>query len=194
MAKVKAQAADLLQSPVPESRVFGRLAKAASVTTLGVVGPFTKVSLGGARFAFVRTADLETASGPAAGAIAFEDAMVHAPPLIEIQPPALATRDGQIPIKVSAKDDSRLLDAYVFVGSRKVFYRSNRNGSDPKQMAFDASLPLRPGVNVVSVFARENPDTIGRRTFIVRKDGANGQLLPTPKTDDDLSESGAMED
>ena len=37
--------------------------------------------------------------------------------------------------------------------------------------------------------ARENPDTTTRRTFIVRRDGANGELLPTPKTDDDLSET-----
>ena len=72
----------------------------------------------------------------------------------------------------SASDDARLLDAYIFVGSRKVFYRSNRNGADPKRMAFDADLPLRPGVNVVTVVARENPDTTTRRTFIVRRDGA----------------------
>ena len=77
----------------------------------------------------------------------------------------------------TASDDARLLDAYIFVGSRKVFYRSNRNGADPKQMAFDADLPLRPGVNVVTVVARENPDTTTRRTFIVRRDGPNGELL-----------------
>ena len=72
----------------------------------------------------------------------------------------------------TASDDARLLDAFIFVGARKVFYRSNRNGTDPKKMAFDADLPLRPGVNVVTVVARENPDTTTRRTYIVRRDGA----------------------
>ncbi|MFO0674132.1 MAG: pyridoxine 5'-phosphate synthase [Polyangiaceae bacterium] len=54
-------------------------------------------------------------------------------------------------------------------------------------MAFEAPLPLRPGVNVVTVVARKNPDTVARKTFFVRKDGPQGELLSTPKTDDDLS-------
>ena len=56
-------------------------------------------------------------------------------------------------------------------------------------MTFDADLPLRPGVNVVMIVARENPDTTSRRTFIVRRDGPGGELLPTPKTDEELSET-----
>ena len=75
-----------------------------------------------------------------------------------------------------------------------MFYRSNRNGADPKKMAFDADVPLRPGVNVVTVVARENPDTTTRRTFIVRRDGPNGELLPTPKTDDELTGMGASDE
>ena len=61
-------------------------------------------------------------------------------------------------------------------------------------MAFDADLPLRPGVNVVTIVARENPDTTTHRTFIVRRDGPNGELLQTPKTDDDLSETASNDD
>ena len=110
--------------------------------------------------------------------VAFEDAMAHAPPSIEIPQPQLATRDAHTLVHGAANDDAQMLDAYIFVGSRKVFYRSNRNGPDPKHMAFDADLPLRPGVNVVTVVARENPDTTTRRTFIVRRDGPNGELLP----------------
>ena len=57
-------------------------------------------------------------------------------------------------------------------------------------MGFEADVPLRTGVNVVTVVARENPDTTSQKTFIVRRDGANGELLQTPKTDDDdLSEA-----
>jgi len=61
-------------------------------------------------------------------------------------------------------------------------------------MDFDADLPLRPGVNVVTLVARENPDTTTHRTFIVRRDGPAGELLQTPKTDDELSETGAEDD
>ncbi len=120
--------------------------------------------------------------------------MGHAPPDLEFTQPELATRDTHTHVHVTATDDTRLLDAYIFVGDRKVFYRSNRNGADPKSMAFDADVPLRPGVNIVMIFARENPDTTARRTLIVRRDGQNGELLATPKTDDELSETGANDD
>jgi carboxyl-terminal processing protease len=42
--------------------------------------------------------------------------------------------------------------------------------------------------------ARENMDTVSRKTFIVRRDGPNGELLPTPKTDEELSESASSDD
>ena len=120
--------------------------------------------------------------------------MAHAPPALEIPQPQLATRDPHTVVHGAASDDMRLLDTYIFVGSRKVFYRSNRNGPDSKRMAFDADLPLRPGVNVVTVVARENPDTTTHRTFIVRRDGPSGELLATPKTDDELSETASSDD
>jgi carboxyl-terminal processing protease len=56
-------------------------------------------------------------------------------------------------------------------------------------MDFEADLPLRPGVNVVTLVARENPDTTTHRTFIIRRDGPGGELLQTPKTEDELSET-----
>jgi carboxyl-terminal processing protease len=58
-------------------------------------------------------------------------------------------------------------------------------------MSFATDVPLRPGINVVSVIARETPDTVGHRTFIIRRDAPDGSLLTTPKTDDDLSETGS---
>jgi carboxyl-terminal processing protease len=51
---------------------------------------------------------------------------------------------------------------------------------------FDA--PLRPGVNLITVVARENPDTVTRRMIIVRKDGADGSILKTPKSDDPVDD------
>jgi len=61
-------------------------------------------------------------------------------------------------------------------------------------MPFDATVPLRPGVNVITVVARENPDTVGRKTIIVRKDGPNGEILQTPKTEEDGEPGGAGDD
>ena len=105
----------------------------------------------------------------------------------------IVIRDATTTIKGVTSDSDRLLDAYIFVGSKKIFYRSNRNGTDAKRMPFEASVPLRPGVNVITVVARENPDTVGRKTIIVRKDGPNGEILQTPKTEED-GEAGAADD
>jgi carboxyl-terminal processing protease len=191
--RAKASGADLVNEPDAAGRVFGRLPAGTAAPVLGMANGYVKLGLGSGRFAFARAADLEQGGTPAAQ-VTIEDSMAHAPPALEIPQPQLATRDAHATVHGIASDDARLLDAYIFVGARKVFYRSNGNGADPKKMAFDADLPLRPGVNVVTIVARENPDTQTRRTFVVRRDGPNGELLPTPKGDDELSETASGDD
>ncbi len=187
--KAAAQGAMLYGSPNASARSFGRLQPNTAINVVGEVNGYSKVTLTPTRFAFVKSAELAPGGG-AGSTVAFDDVMLHAPPSIEAAPPVLATRESHIKITGNATDGDRLLDAYVFVGAKKVFYRSNRNGADPKKMSFEADLPLRPGTNVVSVVARENPDTTSRRVFIIRKDGASGELLSSPKTEDDLGEAG----
>jgi carboxyl-terminal processing protease len=185
--------AQLFEAPDATSRVFGKLAPGVVTSESGTAGEFDKVSLGDGRFGFVRASEVE-AGGALQATLTFEDAMAHAPPAIEVSAPALATREPSAVIKGLTTDNDRLLDAYVFVNSRKVFYQSNRNGSDPRSMAFSADLPLRPGVNLVNIIARETPDTVGHKVFVIRRDGKNGELLTTPKTEDDLSENGPSTD
>ena len=47
---------------------------------------------------------------------------------------------------------------------------------------------------VITVVARENNDTVGRRTLIIRRDGPNGEILQTPKTEEDLEHGGGADD
>ena len=77
-----------------------------------------------------------------------------------------------------------MLDVYVFIGSHKVFYQSNRKGTDPLKASFNFEAQLEPGINVVTVVARENEDTATRTTMVVRRDGPNGEALTTPKGDE----------
>lgn len=189
---VKAKGGDVfvLESPDATGRVFGKLVGSAEV--MGKAGDFTKVKLDATRFAFVRSADVEP--GAAAGPVVFDDVMGHMPPNFEVAIPDVATRGNSIHVKGILSDGNRILDGYVFVGSKKIFYQSNRNGADPKKMGFQTEVPLRPGVNVITVVARESPDTTGRRTFVVRRDGPNGEYLPTPKNDDELSENAGADE
>lgn len=190
--KARNGGAALVESPDLGARTFGRLGAGTSASVLAMSGDYTKVSLGDGRFGFAKSSELEPGGTPTS-VVAFEETMRRFPPTVEVQPVPLSVRDDKVTVKVSATDEARILDAYVFVGSKKTFYRSNRNGADPKHMTFDVNVPLRPGVNVITVVARETVDTIGRRTLIVRRDGPNGELLQTPKTEDE-SEAGAADD
>jgi carboxyl-terminal processing protease len=185
--------AELVNQPDTSGRVFARLPSGSAASVTGTANGYVKLALGDGRFGFAKASEMEK-GGSAQSQVAFEDSMGHAPPALELPQPQLATRDTHTQVHATASDDARLLDAFIFVGARKVFYRSNRNGTDPKKMSFDADLPLRPGVNVVTVVARENPETTTRRTYVVRRDGANGELLATPKTDEELSETASADD
>ena len=54
---------------------------------------------------------------------------------------------------------------------RKVAYRSNRNGPDAKRLRFELDVPLLPGVNQVTVFARQSDEVQARQTLIVTRLG-----------------------
>lgn len=109
----------------------------------------------------------------------------NAPPKLEVSTSAMTTRSDTVRVHGKASAKGALLDAYAFVRSRKVFYRSNGNGANKDTMEFSFDAPLRPGVNVITVVARETPETVTRRTLVVRRDGADGSLVRTPKTLDD---------
>ena len=109
--------------------------------------------------------------------------LTRSPPLLEVAPSSLATRSGSVKISGVARDGDQVRDAYVFVGTRKVFYMSNRKASDPKRLPFAFDAELTPGVNIITVVARENEDVLTAQTLVVRRDGPNGEALTTPKRD-----------
>jgi len=178
--------ATLYPGPTKE-HAFGRLAPATSVKVLGRVGDMDKLELDDGRFAFAASAEL-AAGGTPKGAVRFEDLYSHAPPTLEVSAGALATRADKVKLTGVASDGERLLDLEIFVGSRKLFYKSNRDGADPKRMPFEYEAPLLPGMNAIIVVARENADTVTRRVLVVRRDGPSGELLKTPKNQDSLDD------
>jgi carboxyl-terminal processing protease len=115
--------------------------------------------------------------------VLFDPVLSHSPPLLEVAPATLATREPKVRLTGRAIDSDRVQDAFVFVGSRKVFYQSNRKATDAKKLEFSFDVELSPGINVITVVARENEDTASRQTVVVRRDGPNGEPLPTPKGD-----------
>jgi carboxyl-terminal processing protease len=168
--------------PLGASPPVGELDKGSVLERLATFGPYTKVNLGDNRFGFVETRALrEDAAGPVK--LSFKPFLSHSPPLLEVTPAKLATSEDRVRIEGHAQDGDRVQDAFIFVGSRKVFYQSNRKAQDPTKLKFSLDAELQPGINVITVVAREGEDTASRYTMVVRRDGPNGQALPTPKTE-----------
>ncbi|MEM9189680.1 MAG: MXAN_5808 family serine peptidase [Myxococcota bacterium] len=142
---------------------------------------YVRVILEDDRPGWVRNQDL-VASGTGG---TLDWSVSHMPPRLEVDyNNTLVTRNSRLPITGRATDDQQVRDLYIFVGSRKVFYRSNRGASNTREASFETEVPLSGGINYVTVFCRERDDVISRRTFVVRRDGADGSLMETPAYDD----------
>jgi carboxyl-terminal processing protease len=209
--KAETAALGLFELPDAQSKPFGQLPKDGILGVTGAVaaggGDWVRLDLGGGRFAFAQKnagrlgggtvpppkPAKALSSAQAKGATVsnpqgWVDLLSHSPPSISVEAIDLVTRTDRAHLKGFATDGDRVLDAYVFVGSRKVWYRSNRSGSDPKRATFELDVPLRPGINYVSVWARENSETMQRKIVVIRRDGPNGEILETPKGDEELGE------
>jgi carboxyl-terminal processing protease len=156
-------------------------AKAVAVAErLGSFGEFTKIRLEGDRFGFVLAEQVSEIGRRLK--LGLKPLLSRSPPLLEVATGVLATRQDHVTVEGVATDGDRVLDAYIFVGARKVYYHSNgKDVSDPRRLEFKHRVKLQPGVNVITVVARENEDTATRYTRVVRRDGPQGEALPTPK-------------
>ncbi len=178
-----AEATRVHAGPDPMSAVIGQIEAGSTVEQLGRLGDFTKVRLEEKRFAWVPTPLLGPSSAPTASP-RFVPVLRRSPPLIEVEPTALSTREPRITLRGRATDADRVADAFIFVGNRKVFYQANPvSSANTRSLPFEATAELMPGVNVITIVARENADTASRVTLVVRRDGPNGEPLPTKKSE-----------
>jgi carboxyl-terminal processing protease len=179
---------ELRESPLTNARVVLRAAAGASFPITAQSGDFVRLDVGSGRPAWV----LRAPSAAARGAVPQRPltyVLHNSPPMIESDGAmTLAVRGNALTLRGRVSDEARVLDMYIYVGSDKVFYQSNRDAADRQHLAFEAALPLRPGANVVAVVAREDDDVVARRVYVVRRDGPNGELLVTPRHGEDDDE------
>lgn len=178
------QGATLYERPEVSARSIARveggtLALSAEATAAG----YLRVGFGGGRPGWVRAADVVTGQ---AGDGRLVDVLAHMPPRVELDSNTLVTKEPSLRLSGKATDDDRLRDLYVYVNSRKVYYDAVPKRSATKVMTFDTVVPLRPGINYVTIVARESNDVVSRKTVVVRADGPDGALLETPRNDDEL--------
>ncbi|HYG68024.1 MAG TPA: peptidase S41, partial [Anaeromyxobacteraceae bacterium] len=140
------------------------------------IGPFYRVQWAKGRFAFASEADVAAAAkGVRSGAIAA--VWQREPPRITLVPdpakgpPVVDSEtfrlEGSALVPPSADPSARLRDVYVFVGEQKVFFKVVPESDAAPKLDFAADLPLEPGINLVTVFARESDEFQSRRSMVV---------------------------
>lgn len=179
------ESASIRSSPLPSARAFAQVSGGSiSLPATAEVGEFIRLDLGNGRPGWVASADL--AHGNADSGATVEGLLNHMPPRIEVEnEQTLVTRSAELAVQARISDDEAVRDAYIYVGTRKVYYISNRDSQTPGEVRIDTAVPLRPGTNVVVIVARESDEVMSRQTYIVRRDAPDGSLMETPRGDED---------
>ncbi|NOY90998.1 MAG: peptidase S41 [Deltaproteobacteria bacterium] len=177
-----AEGATLRAAPRTAAEVLGTVRGVVQLAAQAESGDFVRVALPDGPPAWVASDEL--VSSGRGGEIQF--ALGHRPPELSVgDGHLLVTRDASVELSGTAVDDRFVRDVYVFAGTRKVFYQSNAHASDRRRAQFSTRVPLHAGLNYLYVVARESPEVVSRRLLVVRRDGPDGQLLETPRYDED---------
>ncbi|MFW2388798.1 MAG: MXAN_5808 family serine peptidase [Polyangiales bacterium] len=152
---------------------------------------FARVNLGGGRPGWVPSDAISSAQGQVSKEPPLAWVTGNASPRIELAPiETYVTRDEVFHIRGEAEDGQRVRDLYISTGGHKVYYESNQGSTNPKKLAFDAEIPLHPGMNSIMVVAREDNNSAARHFFMVRRDDKDGSLMETTKFDGALLGNG----
>jgi carboxyl-terminal processing protease len=140
------------------------------------VGEFWRVEWAKGRFGFAADADVKHGKGPRSGQIAA--AWQREPPRIALVPDPIRGApvvdgdqfrlQGTASVNPGADPGSaRLRDVFVYVNDQKVFFKVVPETTSQARMDFATDVPLKPGNNVVTVFAREDDEFQTRRSVVV---------------------------
>jgi len=139
------------------------------------VGDFWRVEWQKGRFAFVADADVKATKAPRSGGAA--EVWQREPPRIAITPDPMKGApvvegdtfklSGTASVAPSLEGGAKLRDVFVFVNEQKVFFKVVPESANAAKLDFQADLPLKPGNNVVTVFAREDDELQTRRSVVI---------------------------
>jgi carboxyl-terminal processing protease len=170
----------IMAAATKDALLVGTAARGATFRMTGVSAGFWRVELEPGRPGYIPQGAAQQGGTPGAQATWTPNWQVS-PPRLTLAGGAPLVDGGTYHLSGTIKDEKKVSDVYIFVSNRlakidrrKVFYRSNRKGATPTQLAFDADIPLWPGANLVTVVARENPQVTSQETIVVERTGATG--------------------
>jgi carboxyl-terminal processing protease len=139
------------------------------------VGEFYRVEWQKGRYAFLPEASAKPTRAPRAGTVV--EAWQREPPRIALVPdpqkgaPVVESDtwrlQGSAALPPGSDPSTRLRDVFVFVNDRKVFFKVVPENAATPKMDFTTDIPLKPGNNLVTVFAREDDEFQARRSIVV---------------------------
>lgn len=175
----------LYGAPRADAIVVGRVDRGVLTVDSGAsTEGYVRVELTGDEQLWARNSDLVT-SGTGGR---FVPSFAEMPPQVTLEPGSSVTQSDHISLRGFAQDNERIRDVVVFVGLRKVSFRP-ADSDTATRIDFDVDLPLRPGTNVIRVFARGGRGSAARSAWIVRREGPNGEILETPRDAEELGEA-----
>jgi len=177
-----AAGSELRAQPDASAPVVARLDESARLLLTGRSGNFERLNLGGGRPAWVSSSATSAAQGQVSKSPPITWDTPNASPEIELAGlDTLVTRNESVRLTGEATDGQRVRDLYITTSGHKVYYESNQGSATPRQLAFDAEIPVRPGLNAIMVVAREDSGTLTRQFIVVRRDAEDGSLMKTEK-------------
>jgi len=148
--------------------------RGAVLAAQGRFGDAIRVEWQKGRFGFVAAGEAEPTGARPSGAPA--DVWPYEPPHIALQPDpgkgAPVVEGERLHVEGSAEASSapgfplRLRDLFVYVNDQKVFFKLAPEPATAR-LDFATDVPLKPGVNVVTVFARMDEELQSHRSFVV---------------------------
>jgi len=174
----------ILAAADASSAVLARATAGARLEQVGEANGFVRVRLGGEAaaagtlYGYIAQASVSsTKSKPTLGATGEVTglSMVYGrdPPTIaftgadgSVIDDAITVDTDTFDLKARITDDGRVSDAYVFVGDQKIFYQ-RLDSKGPTDVALRHTVKLEPGVNVITVVAREDDEFAQREVLTV---------------------------
>lgn len=99
---------------------------------------------------------------------------INSAPMLDIEVVQPVTKAGTVRIRGRAYDESKVRDVYIFVDNDKRFFAANEDASSPGALPFQTDLPIKNGINYITVVAEEDADLETRQVIAVRKDRPDG--------------------
>jgi carboxyl-terminal processing protease len=175
---VEARAAVSILAAADEgAAVVARAGPGARLEQVGEANGFVRVRLGSdSLYGYVSSSGVNPSNGKPTVGIGAETglSLVYGrdPPVVRFlnaagAPQTDAVVDGdRFDLIARIVDDGRVSDAYVFVGEQKTVYQ-RLDSRGPTDVTIRHSVKLEPGVNVITVVAREDDEFAQRETLTV---------------------------